>query len=148
MLGSWSSSALAAVYMTLQLPPLTSLTFSLPNYQSPSFSTLRCYPPPPRNRGNNFNSTRLIPDQWRFQPRAKNSRVTETSQTQNLPSTAATICSRWCWSRARSAGLCMYSSPPPRVEPNRFTNCQRDSRGPLEDRLLKESGPSKKSRPL
>lgn len=52
---------------------------------------------------------------------------------QHLPSTAASCSLRRC-SRARSAGLCMDSSAPPRVEPSRFTNCRTDGRGLLRGR--------------
>lgn len=54
-------------------------------------------------------------------------------QRKHSPSTAAS-CSTWCCSRACSAGLCMNSSAPPRLEPSRFTNCRADSRGSLRAR--------------
>ena len=51
-------------------------------------------------------------------------------QRKHSPSTAAS-CPTCCCSRACSAGPCMNSSAPPRLEPSRFTNCRADSRGPL-----------------
>lgn len=49
----------------------------------------------------------------------------------HLPSTTAMRSWQRC-SWARSAGLCMDSSTPSRIEPSRFTNCRTDSRGHLE----------------